>query len=567
MMQWRLLVGFLLAAQLMLGVAVMAILPPFEGIDEDRHFSRLQSQMLQPSPAAIASWKGRPDGMRQRMTMYMYDYYQKGPMPYYWIQGQKTLWNIGTAEQYITYADFFRNPGSVKTYLDFYQNELIPKEYAPGVQTNLQFQHPDFYYGVIGQVLRLMVGEVPLGAGVLILRVLSFFLAFGGFCTGLMATWHYLHKRRMKDGNAIVAIGALYPFLTPQYFWEFGRIGNDSMCLFLFGVAWAFLLWHLRAPRSEAWLGLGLVLGLGWLTKDLFLPVSFGLMAFLTYYHLRFVRYQPGAARDWWPALLKILGLLFIVGAPFYLMTYMASGDFGALNMRRAISDHDALRLLIQNFSISPFMEGIWTMLHTFVWAFGGWSLMIIAIPIYKLLVIFTLLIFGFYIMMARQKTDPVLYIPVWVILPLLFGMICYILTNFITGARDSSPGYYLHILAPCFALMYGMGLKWVFKKKWLNFIAGCVCLPVILLNFIIVLSYMTAFSGCAVPTRSDRLYLLHPKDIWACMGKFPMVIERLEVLAWPHVALAALAASFLLLAASGILALKIARKERQAMS
>ncbi|MDX2028790.1 MAG: hypothetical protein SFW62_09180 [Alphaproteobacteria bacterium] len=560
-LSWSAVTLLLLAAQLAFGLTIIAILPPFEGFDEDRHFSRLQTQTLAPTDSVVRSWKEDPRSIGTRMTRDVFDYYKKGPMPYYWIYGQKT-YNHST-EKYISYSDFFKNPPTIEGYLRAYRQASLPSEYSPASETNVQYQHPGLYYGIVGQALKFLSGQVSFVTAVLTLRILSFLLAFAGFCIGLYATRAYLGKTGVQEADKITALGALYPFLMPQYSWEFARMGNDSMCLFLFGITWACLLWHMRAPRSEAWLGLGFCLGLGWLTKALMLPISAGIMLFLAVYHLRIVRYQPGRNRDWWQPPLKALGILLAVGAPLYLINYVGSGDFGAMNFQRAVNAQDAWPLLVQHFSVAKFVEKIWVMLHTFVWVFGSWSLLAINIPIYKALVAFTAVIFALYVLALRCRRDPLFHLPFYIIVPVVVGLFANIFVAFILQNNDGTPGYYLHILAPCFALIYGLSLKWSLERKWLATVMACLCLPIILLNFINILSYMTAFAGCAVPVLGNRIFLLSVPDVVGCLGQFSLLIESLSVLAWPHFALVSLAVAFILLEIAAILAVKIVRDER----
>src|ERR1019366_10533663 len=65
----------------------------------------------------------------------------------------------------------------------------------------------------------------------------------------------------------------LYPLVLPMFFPEFTRIGNDCLCLFLVGVT-AFLLskWLKDENNKRLSVAIGVVLGLGLLTKAFFIP-------------------------------------------------------------------------------------------------------------------------------------------------------------------------------------------------------------------------------------------------------------------------------------------------------
>ena len=110
----------------------------------------------------------------------------------------------------------------------------------------------------------------------LALRLASWALAFAGFALGVAAT----ARAAIRPGAARAGIGpwtapimAAWPFLFPQFFPQFARLGNDSLCLLLVGATWALLLRLLQGEgRWASAAALGVVLGLGLLTKAFFLP-------------------------------------------------------------------------------------------------------------------------------------------------------------------------------------------------------------------------------------------------------------------------------------------------------
>ena len=109
------------------------------------------------------------------------------------------------------------------------------------------------------------------------LRLVSFLIALAGVAFGLLACSQFENR----SDPAILGF-MLYPIVLPMFFAEFTRIGNDCLCLFLVGIT-AFLLskWLKDENNKGLSVPIGVVLGLGLLTKAFFIPIIAALGPFL----------------------------------------------------------------------------------------------------------------------------------------------------------------------------------------------------------------------------------------------------------------------------------------------
>ena len=113
---------------------------------------------------------------------------------------------------------------------------------------------------------------------IFVLRLASYLLALIGVFFAWRAATSF---GSVADRQAAINGFLFYPIMLPMFFPEFARIGNDSLCLTLAGLAAYFLAGQLADERNIAWpSALGVSLGLGLLTKAFFLPITFAVTVF-----------------------------------------------------------------------------------------------------------------------------------------------------------------------------------------------------------------------------------------------------------------------------------------------
>src|SRR4029453_7359463 len=163
------------------------------------------------------------------------------------------------------------------------------RRFAPTSELNWEAQHPPLYYALLAPLMRA-TDTLPFNTQFFVLRLASYLLAALGLVIGLSASLRFFPVDTVTR-RALTAGALLYPFLVPMFVPEFGRIGNDSLCMFMVGVTWGALLTVIAEPqRARAPLVLGVVLGLGLLTKAFFLPIGTGVCLYLVYRSVVVVR-------------------------------------------------------------------------------------------------------------------------------------------------------------------------------------------------------------------------------------------------------------------------------------
>ena len=564
----RVTLSLLLLAILAFGIGVVFLLPPFEGADETAHFSRVQASAFADQPVAGLL---EADAIAQapwHIARDVFDYYHRGPMPYGWITFAFLHANDPDHEAYASYHDFFNDADRMAAYESLYRHTPMAPRYAASPETNWEYQHPPLYYAWFGAVLRALGGHQSLVDNVLDLRLLSYVLAFAGFAVGTFGTWRYLTKTGHPDAGKIVALGLLYPFMMPSYFWEFARVGNDSLFAALIGLAWAMVLEQIRDPRGWWWVPMAVALALGCLTKGLVVPVAGGMIAFLMWHRFgarHGVDLMGGWAARWWTVPLASAALVLLFGAPIYVESFAQHGLVGLGEFQLVRQKTDAVDQLIRHFSSGAMLAGIEQIVFSAIWLFGTWSVAVIDAPFYGLLYgvvgaacLAYLVDLGLLSCSKQWATRRWMTLPIWLIAPVLMGLIAHVIVSIIL--QDTwTPGVYLHILAPAWNLVFGLGFMRLLQVRRLDGVILGAVAAIVILNFALVAAYATMFSGCAVPTPRHAhvlttLFFLNPHDVVACFGQPDLVIHHLAILAWPWHAITSfvLAFIFLILAAGG---------------
>jgi len=458
----RFVTGLLLAAVACLGLAQIAFLPPWEGFDETAHWSYIQEL----SDAGHAPRYGA-DSLSADLNAY------SGPMAY----GAAAPFDQTGRPTYRSY----RLAGAPPI-------QGGPTRYVGAGGLNWQAQHPPLYYALMAPLYRAAHGLGWINH-LLILRLASFALAFAGLTIGVLATVQYARPIGPWTGPIMAA----WPFLFPQFFPEFARLGNDSLCLLLAAVAWAALLRLLDGRgRWVSALVLGVSLGLGLLTKAFFLPVSAGVLVMLA------LQWRGAGGK---PAVLGqaalACGLALAIGGWWYISREMQTGSLVGSDEFIRFNQSGGLGRLAGGFSLGALARGLGVMVGTFAWA-GTWSLtrlpeVLLAPPVLLL----ALTLWGY----ARglTRTDLIGWAPVALAAPLLAGLVYHILV-WAMGVGAATPGWYLHILAAPLGLAVARGWTRPRTLGLLTLLTGVYSADTWAFQ-------LSMFSGCAAKLGANKHY------------------------------------------------------------
>jgi hypothetical protein len=454
-MRLRAVNWLLLVAVYLFGVAGLAVMPPFEGFDEAEYWSAIQQ---------FADTGKLPRYETARVSQDVARY--PGPLP-------------GSAGQ--PYVTFFAGPQVFAT---------GPSRYAPGGVMNYEAQHPPVFFFLLRPVYQVASG-LSWPAHFLVLRLVCWTVAFLGFCLGALATQGVL--RRRGYAGAILWLPVAWPFLFPQFFEEFGRITNDSVCLFLVSLSWWLLISHLE--RGGSWaraIGLGFVLGAGLLTKAFFLPLTAGVAVLLLY-----AAWQRRCFKDAALALGIVL-LAGLVGLWWYVHAWDVTGSFtGASDFIELRQQGGLLAGLARHYPsffdkvmVAPadYLLGLLRMMFGFCWA-GSWSFVhpprVLFLPVLALAVVPC-------VVFARrvEKDDLVALAPVFMVAPVLAGLLYHLLGMMAgSGLGSGTPGWFLHLFAGPLALVLALGWRHRFIRWLAGYAAG--------LDALLAWMQLGFFSGC----------------------------------------------------------------------
>lgn len=517
----RLRVALYLLALLSIGTGVLAILPPYEGIDEAFHYSSIRQ---------IGDLGTIPLYQESFLPQDVPDY--KGPMPY----GS----SLPPLFEGITYARFFADAGLVEAYRRTYRESWTPPPFQPSLGSNLESQHPPLYYLLLAPLLRGVTGA-SLTAQFFVVRLASFLFALGGVFFGILAAKHY----PSADVRRTALLGwYAYPLLFPMFFPEFARIGNDSLCLLFTGCTAYLLARCLKDDAERGWfVTLGVVLGLGLLTKGLFLPVTLAVFCTL------FLQWYTGLGRP--QARSGQLARIFLtvvpalaIGAGWYAYKFVAFGTLTGSFESAVLAERGGLIAnLGSRFSLDVFLHGLGGCVLAWIWG-GSFSLTRPA-PVFYLpvlaLVAWTLAALAN--RMRRSPLDSFVWTSALAFTLLGGGLLYHIFVSIALNGYGGTPGWYLHILMPWLAPLLGVGLGSILGDRRARPVAIGLLAYAFVFQVAIAWSQFALFSGCAV--RSAKGHYAFPAGAF-CLDRFAELVARMEVLGWPWPAALAFAGGLL---------------------
>jgi hypothetical protein len=515
---WSLKLAYV-AFLILVGLGYVALQPPFEGYDEYAHFSSLRQMAHTASlPMQGTSYLDR------EATEY------QGPMPY----GSGTppfRAQLGAS----SYPEFFGDPIAVSRYADAYGGAGPRSRFKESGVLNWQAQHPPLYYLLITPAV-WATDHLSFVSQVFVLRLVSYLLAIGGVLFGVASLRNF--RRREVTGW----LGFMfYPLLLPEFFPEFARIGNDSLCLLLAG-------WLLHLISNENDPGkrvtqprlIGLVLGCGLLTKAFFLPMTAATTAWFV-----ICRLKEGTGTRRLPQMWDIAAVLVCasaVGGWWYLYRFFVSGAFtGGYQAVQLVQSGGMLNGLHQHFAPAAFVRGLATIPVTWVWA-GTWSLARLPTSLELPLVLIALWVIAeFVIVVPHDRPQDLSWLTILMSAGFCFGLVDQTLQGIALAASGNSPGWYLHILMPWVAIAMGRGIWTILERPVTRGPFIFATIFAVAFQLVTVWSEAALFSGCAVKG-DDKFF--HFSTRAYCLDEMPLMFQRLGVVAWPRVALCAFAAA-----------------------
>jgi 4-amino-4-deoxy-L-arabinose transferase-like glycosyltransferase len=270
-----------------------------------------------------------------------------------------------------------------QAYLDRLTSERFPPELTVDTVEYEDWQPPLYYLLATpiyllfdGALAPLRLFSVILGAGVVLLA--------------------YAVARAVFPGRPLIALGAAaFVAFLPQHVAMMAGVNNDSLTELLIGVA----LWVVvrgvvggsEGDKGDRWLlGLGVVLGLGLVTKASFLPVAL-VVAFAI-----LVAWWRETNRAWgklFRQLILVSGPAILIVAPWWLRNAVT---FGGLDLF-GIANHDAVVVgqprtadWIETYGLGAWLERWITFTFQSFWGQFGWMGVLMPTWLYRALALWS---------------------------------------------------------------------------------------------------------------------------------------------------------------------------------
>ena len=361
---------------------------------------------------------------------------------------------------------------------------------------------------------------------VLVLRTISYLLAFTGFMIG----WRATRSQNVPDG--VVTGFLLYPLIVPMFFGEFARIGSDSLCLLLVALIYglSFRVIYRDEPDQKSAFAIGILFALGLWTKAFFLPIlaSYALVMAVGAWRARY----DGAS------LKRKIGVLALVvipalalGAEWYVYEYFTYGSvLGSYETINLAQQGGLPANVLRNFTFYQFARQLVVIFVTWSWG-GSWSLARISPDLHlPLLMLTAWIIISYFGEARRHALIDRIWLPTWVLVPFFAGLVHHILVSIAEGT-SGTPGWYLNVLTPFLALAGGHGIQRINKSGTGRLVLGASLTYATLFLLIVMWSQLALFTGCAIKNY-DKYYKFSGHLF--CLDQLVTMTDRLSVIAWP---------------------------------
>lgn len=517
-METPLLPGFdrvaalLWVATYLLGIAFICFLPPWEGYDEIAHYSYAQQ---------LADTGTRPKLGNGQLSTDVETYRRLGPTPY-----STTLpfdENGG-----ITYREWFALDEARESLA--HQQPPDKRHFVAGDTINWQAQHPSLYYRLIAPLLKA-TSDLSWSAQLFALRLLSWTLAFAGFLISVYSTARALHGSSEELRNAYARIALAWPFIFPGFFPEFARLGNDSLVLLLVSLVWLMLIQRLSGPRDFRWyLLLGLLLGIGGLTKVTFLPICAAVIGWLLW-----IGWQTSVRREQirtFAGTLLLASTYFALTAKGYLDNLEQQGSMTGLLELSGTENTGLLAMLSALQYPVQAVKGILGMAMTFVWggsASSAYPPVLFVLPVALLTGLLALCS----VTLLKGNTQRLALLAVLVVASVTAGLLYYLFVRVAsTGVGAGAPGWYLHTLIAPLSLLLAGGCQFLQRRIRFSRAIWLVWLTYMLaFGVIVTWLQLSLFSACSFKTADHRGYSFENS---ICVFDFSTIFNRLELLTYP---------------------------------
>lgn len=420
-------------------LAYALMTPAYEGFDETAHYSYI---------SYLAETGRIPDFRSTKIDANVENDQKLIPKPY---NSFPPYQNNGG----ITYYRFFNEMGDTDrsaAYQKLWINGTAETHYQEGTTLNWQGQHPPLYY--ITMLLPYNLSkDWPTGYKLIFLRVCSLALVWLGMYIWILA----LRRFTLQETRMFFLSGAAVILFIPSFYFDLARLGNDSLTALLSSLCFYFIVRVYMGNKTDYKyiIYLSITIGLGLLTKMLFVPIMGGCAAFVMItgfrrwvgirtllINLSILILVPLTISGWWYNLFHARYGMYLGSAEFYTF-----GTIGKASVNLSLVEY----LIEVGRSTTSFIK-------TFLWC-GTWSWLKLPYWYYVVFIPIPFIVLNNVRCVWKKSGEDVRQITIaasLVILALLAGFAHHAATRIAyTGRGSGTGGYYLFAAWPFLAIIF----------------------------------------------------------------------------------------------------------------
>lgn len=501
-------IGCLLLAWLLLGVAHIALLPPWEEFDATANYSYIQQ---------LSDTGQIPSRSTAFLSQEIHQYASLAPMPF----GQAGRW---------TYDAFFAAPIEIRNAARklIHERPITPRRFGPTAEANWQVQHPPLYYAMLAPAY-LATQDASLAVRLFTLRTVSYLLAWFALVFPILV---FANQSASSAGWRTsapwpIVVTALWPLLFPIWFPEMARIGNDSLCALMVSLVWWRTVSQLdRRLSSRYAIEIGVLLGLGCLTKAFFVPIAIALALFWI------VRgYQSGGVALAGRNASAMAGSLLVATAIagwWYVWSWNVFQPVLLSERTGGLASG-----LLEHFSVRSAVRGFAAYLATISWL-GTWSFVRPPYGFFVPMMAITAIGVASYLkVLRRYGPGDLAWLPAWMATPLLVALAYYVVLQLaLTGTGQAAVGRYVHVMVAPLAFGMGLGISSLWTRIRIRRVLIGLVLYAVTFSAGVSWAQVLLFSGQFTKSPAKFYQAVSPSSPMIGM---PEAMSRLAVLAYPR--------------------------------
>lgn len=513
------------ATLLLLLLGHILVLPPYEGFDETAHYSYVS---FLADEGAIP-WIGQASFDRTLTA-------SPAPLPRAYSTVPPYEANGG-----LTYQQFYsdQNESGRRLAVEYYWTppaQPVSFEPDPSLPGNGAASHPPLYYALLSIPYRLSSDWSP-GARLLLLRLVSV-----GFVVASSVIF-WCGVRLFSDPNLRLRLlaGGLLALHAPTLVFEFGRLGNDSLVTLLFSAVFYLLVrlaqHDLTSTRDFA--VLGLILGLGLLTKIYFVATLAAATLQIAYVALRLA---PQTRRLVLRRIALMVAVAAVVGGWWYGLFWTRYGVLFGTHLTLAYPSPDTVNLGPIEFAwrcVRMFASAT----STFLWS-GSWSFLRPSITEYFLCVPFGLLVTLAFVRSWKAHTSQerlAVTAGAVLLVPIVAGTGYYIIDAVRHGIASSVVGgYYWFVAWPALAIIFSSLVRQSVYRR----VLPVALVPLLALELLGWWKQLLLYAGILAKVGDNKTGVGLVAPSFAVVGD---IVGRVGLLSWPLLALLTVIVAILL--------------------